>query len=79
MGSSYAISDQGNAFRKADDYTVVDARISYEWRKIEAFFGVNNITDEQYSEYVVIGGFPSSRQFYPAPERNWVAGLEFTF
>ncbi len=79
VGSSYAISDQGNAFKKVDNYTVVDARISYEWRKIKAFFGVNNITDEQYSEYVVIGGFPSSRQFYPAPERNWVAGLEFTF
>jgi outer membrane receptor protein involved in Fe transport len=41
--------------------------------------GVNNLTDRKYSEYGVIGGFVPSPFFYPSPERNWVAGLQFVF
>jgi iron complex outermembrane receptor protein len=79
VGSSFLISDQANRFRKLDQYYTIDARLSYAWKWFKAFVGVNNITDEKYSEYAVIGGFPAVRNFYPAPERNWVAGLEATF
>lgn len=79
VGSSYAISDQANAFEKVDSYYTVNARLSYEWRWLKAFFGVNNITDQEYSEYAVLGGTPRQAQFYPAPDRNWVAGLEAVF
>jgi iron complex outermembrane receptor protein len=79
VGSKYAISDQANQFGKVDSYYTVNARISYEWRWLRAFFGINNITDEEYSEYAVVGGAPSEIQFYPAPDRNWVAGLEAVF
>jgi outer membrane receptor protein involved in Fe transport len=40
---------------------------------------VNNITDEKYSQYGVIGGFPAGLYLYPAQERNWVAGLTMRF
>jgi iron complex outermembrane receptor protein len=79
VGSSFLISDQANRFRKLDQYYTIDARLSYAWKWIKGFIGVNNITNEEYSEYAVIGGFPAVRNFYPAPERNWVAGLEATF
>ena len=79
VGDSYAISDLGNEFEKLDDYFTIDAKVSYEWKRFKAFFGVNNITGEEYSQYAAIGGFPASLNLYPAPERNWLAGLEITF
>jgi len=79
VGSSFLISDQANQFDKLDKYYTIDARISQEWKWFKAFVGVNNITNRQYSEYGVIGGFPPGRNFYPAPERNWVAGFEAVF
>jgi outer membrane receptor protein involved in Fe transport len=56
----------------------VDLKASYKWRNIRGFVGVNNITDQQHSEYVVAssGGY---RVFYPAPERNWTAGIQIEF
>ena len=79
VDESYAISDQGNEFEKLDEYYTIDARISYQSRMLKAFLGVNNLTDQEYSEYAVIGGFPTALNFYPAPERNWIAGLEIVF
>lgn len=79
VGSSYAISDQANQHEKLDSYCTIDSRISYKWKNMETFFGVNNITNEDYSQYGVIGGFPSGLYLYPAPERNWLAGISFRF
>jgi iron complex outermembrane receptor protein len=81
VGSSYAISDQANQFDKLDSWATINARISYEWNALKAFFGVNNIANKEYSEYAVLRGVgsPAGVNFYPAPERNWLAGLEITF
>jgi outer membrane receptor protein involved in Fe transport len=81
VGSSYAISDQPNTFEKLEKYYTIDARLSYAWKSLKAFVGVNNLTDQEYSEYAVLSGFfvPGEPYFYPAPERNWVGGLELTF
>lgn len=77
VGSSFLISDQANQFEKLEHYHTIDARLSYEWRQLKAFIAVNNLTDEGYSEYAVIGA--TGRNLYPAPERNWLAGLEIAF
>ena len=79
VGSSYAISDQANMFEKVDQYYTIDARLTYGWKGLKAFVGVNNLTDQEYTEYAAIGGMPTTLKLYPAPERNWVGGLEFTF
>jgi iron complex outermembrane receptor protein len=76
VGSSYFISDQANLFEKLESYYTIDVRLSYAWKRIHAFVGVNNLTDQEYSEYGVIGGLTPSPFFYPAPERNWLAGIE---
>jgi len=76
---SYAISDQSNSFQQASGYDTISATVYYRWRFISAFAGVNNLTDEKYSDYVVVGGFPTTLNYYPAPERNWIAGIEFTY
>ncbi len=79
VSSSYAISDQDNAYKKLDKYYTINAKLSYEWRWLKSFVGVNNLTSKEYSEYAAIGGFPQDINYYPAPERNWVAGLKIVF
>lgn len=76
VGSSYLISDQANTLKKLDDYSTVDCKLSYTIKGIEAFFGINNLTNEKYSEYGVVG-FGGTRNFYPAPDRNWFFGLNY--
>ena len=79
VGSSFLISDQANNLEKLEDYYTVDARLSYAWRCLNAFVGVNNLTNQKYSQYGVAGAAGTTRNFYPAPERNWIAGLEVIF
>lgn len=79
VGSSYAISDQANEFKKLDQYYTIDARLSYTRKGLKAFIGVNNLTDQEYGEYAAVGGFPITLKLFPAPERSWVGGLEITF
>lgn len=79
VGSSYLISDQANQFQKLGSYYTLNARVSYAWKWLKAFFGVNNITNQAYSEYGVLGGFPLGPNYYPAPERNWVGGVQIAF
>lgn len=77
VGSSYLISDQANSFKKLDHYGTLDAKVSYTFRGIEAFVSINNLTNEKYSEYAVIGDFGTTRNFYPAPECNWWMGISY--
>ncbi len=79
VGSSFVISDQANQFDKLSKYYTLNGRLSYQWKWLKAFVGVNNVTNQEYSEFAVLGGFPTARNFYPAPERNWIAGIEGTF
>jgi len=79
IGSSYVISDQANNFDKLDSYYTIDAKLSYRYRMLKAFIGVNNLTDRKYSEYGVMDTFLTKRNFYPAPERNFFAGIQFDF
>jgi len=78
-GESYLISDQANRFEKLESYYALDLRLSYGWKWVNSFVGVNNVTDQKYSEYGVIGGVTPTPYYYPAPERNWVAGIEIRY
>jgi iron complex outermembrane receptor protein len=78
-GSSYAISDQANNFDKLDSYYTIDAKLAYKYKMLKAFAGVNNLTNRKYSEYGVMDTFLTKRNFYPAPERNFFAGIQFEF
>jgi len=79
VGSSYVISDQANNFDKLKSYYTVDAKLAYKYKMLKAFFGVNNLTNQKYSEYAVMDTFLTKRNFYPPPDRNWVAGIQFDF
>ena len=79
VGESYLISDQANRFEKLESYYTLNLRLSYAWKWVNVFAGVNNVTDQKYSEYGLIGGFTTTPYYYPAPERNWVAGIEIRY
>lgn len=75
MGKRPFISDFGNNFSEQDDYFVVNAKLKYRWKKVSAFLDINNLLNEDYSEYGVLGGFPTEKAYYPSPRTNFMLGI----
>ena len=78
-GGPYLISDWGNRFGRLHSYYTLDARLSYSWKGLKAFVGINNITNQKYAEWAVTNATGTSQLFYPSPERNFVGGISYTF
>jgi iron complex outermembrane recepter protein len=72
-------SDLNNEFDDQDDYVVLNAKLKYQWKNITPFINLNNITNEKYSEYGVLGGFPTEEAFYPSPRFNFMLGVSAEF
>ncbi len=78
-GERYFISDFSNSFDKLEAYTVFNLRLSYLLGKLSLTFDAKNILDKKYSEYGVLGGFPTEKAYYPSPERNFLIGVSGSF
>ncbi len=77
VGSRFLISDFENAEDKLDKYYTVDTRLSYAFKGLKAFVGINNLFNRKYAEF---GSFVGGLQFFsPSPERNYMAGVSYTF
>lgn len=74
----YLENDVQNTLEKLDDYLTVDARVSYTYKMVTAYAGVNNIFNEKY---LVSGGVNTVGlvKYLPASERNFFGGLSFRF
>jgi iron complex outermembrane receptor protein len=81
VGERPFISDFSNSFSNQEDYLIFNLKLKYTWNKITAFMDVNNLTDEEYSEYgaITIFSFPKQKGFYPSPKRNFLVGLRIDF
>jgi iron complex outermembrane receptor protein len=80
VGKRRFISDQANIADKLPSYITVDARLSYRWKGLDAFVGVNNIFDENYSEQGIVSGTPRIiENFYPSPRLNYILGLSYRY
>jgi iron complex outermembrane receptor protein len=79
VGGRPFISDFANAFDDQEDYVLINTRVRYAWKHVSAFLDINNITDNEYSEYGVLGGFPVEEAFYPSPEINFLVGVSASF
>jgi iron complex outermembrane receptor protein len=75
VGRRPFVSDFKNAFSDQSSFFVLNGKIMYQWKALKAFLDINNITNKEFSEYGVIGGFPIEKSFYPSPERNFLVGL----
>ncbi len=79
VGERLFVGDFGNDFDRQDDFSVLNLKLEYAWKSLVAHVTVNNATDEKYSEYGALGGFPVERGFFPSPERNFSAGLSIAW
>ena len=78
VGSRHFISDWANKVDKLDGYYSIDAKLSYTWKGLKAFVGVNNLTNQKFSEFGVVNA-KGAQFFYPSPERNFIGGISYTF
>jgi len=77
VDSRYLVSDFENIADKLEKFFTIDGRLSYAYKGLKAFVGVNNLFNQKYSEF---GSFVGGTQYFsPSPERNWVAGVSYTF
>lgn len=79
VGERPFISDFANAFSNQASYFIVNAKFVYHWKLFKAFVDINNVTNKEYSEFGVIGGFPPEKAFYPSPKRNFLVGISLDF
>jgi iron complex outermembrane receptor protein len=78
-GTRFLESDWANAFPKQDDHVVLNAKVKYNWKQYTAFLDINNILDEEYSEFGVLSSPPVEPAFYPSPEINFLIGVSAVF
>jgi iron complex outermembrane receptor protein len=78
VGSRYFISDWANQADKLGGYYSINAKLSYTWKGLKAFIGVNNLTNQKYSEFGVVNA-TGAQYFYPSPGRNFIGGVSYTF
>lgn len=78
-GSRYAISDQANETPPVKPYFTLDSKLTYERNNFELFVGVDNLTNEKYYSYVSKQAGTSVRSWFPAPDRNFNAGVKLKF
>jgi len=79
VGPRYLISDWDNQWDRLNRYYTMDVKFSYSWRGLKAFVGINNLTNQKYSEWGVTNAAGTNQLFYPSPERNFFGGISYTF
>ena len=79
-GAQYAINDTANATARMKPYVVADTKFAYTMKNgSEIYLGVNNIFNELYDSYVVKSASGTNKDYFPAPERNYVMGVKAKF
>ncbi len=78
VGARYFISDWSNQVHRQHGYYTLDAKLTYSWKGLKVFAGVNNLFNQKYSEFGVIDA-SGSQFYYSSPERNFVGGVSYTF
>jgi len=79
VGERPFISDFSNTFGDQASYFIMNAKLMYKWKPFNVYLTINNLTNKEYAEFGVIGGFPLERAFYPSPTRTFLAGFSIDF
>ncbi len=80
IGAQFAINDTANTSSQVKPYAVLDTKLTYTLKNgAEVFFGINNLLDRKYYEYVVKSTSSNNKDFFPAPERNFMGGVKLKF
>ncbi len=79
VGEQRFDSDETNTFNaKMPGYTLVDLKLSHEYRGWSFNTGVKNLFNEKYFTYGVFTGFPTFNA-YPAAERSVFVSAQYDF
>ncbi len=78
VGSRYFFGDWNNEVERLAGYYTVDAKLSYAWKGLKTFVGVNNLFNRKYAEFAAISS-SLTEYFYASPERNFIGGISYTF
>ncbi len=74
IGSRFDGNDTDNdRYDKLDDAIIFDTKLTYEYKSMIIFAGINNMFDELYSTSAY------SEQYYPMPERTIYGGIRWTY
>ena len=79
IGERLFESDFANTFPEQDDYVVINAKFKYNRENLTVFLDINNLFDEDYSEFGVLSSGLVEEAFYPSPEINFLFGVRFDF
>ncbi len=79
VGDRYAINDPDNLVPKAKPYFVTDLKLSYERRNLELYVAINNLLGRKYNTYESMNSTLTSRDVFPAPEQNFMGGVNIKF
>ncbi len=74
-GNRFMNSDPENRFKRIPGVTTFDFNIDYRHKDLALFFGIKNITGQQYYEFGTVSG--GTMYFYPAPERQFLLGIQY--
>ncbi len=79
VGERYFISDQANVLPRMASYFTVDTKLIFNKAKFSAFFGINNLFNEEYYEYGAASFDRTYKNYYPSAERNFIVGGSIEF
>ena len=72
VGRRYDGNDlTNNRYATLEGYKVADLKLTYQYKGLKVFAGINNLFNEYYSTVAY------SETYYPMPDRNFFLGLEY--
>ncbi len=78
-GGRHFESDWENAFPEQDDYFLLNSRLRFRVNRITLHLDLNNMLNQTFTQFGILGGYPTQRAYYPSPKFNARAGITFGF
>jgi len=72
VGKRPFISDFENSFDDQDEYFLANTKLKYRWKEFTTYLQINNLFDQEYSEYGVAS---TEKSYYPSPKIHFLLGL----
>lgn len=76
-GRQFPANDNGNVTGGVGGYTIYNFNLRYQYQAFSAALHLNNIFSKYYYLYTVYQS--GAEYFYPAPDRNYMLTLNYTF
>jgi len=78
-GNEFAANDNANVTRRQGGYMTYNFNLRYHHKELSASLHINNIFNQYYYLYTVYQTGINTEYFYPAPDRNVMLTINYTF